>query len=580
MSEEEEPEREAVRECYAELCKRMDPKGLRRRLFSEGLLTDEQNGAVQDLQNTSDKNEKLLVAIRQRSGKDIVLFCKILFEEKQEHCGDLLMNGLKKYKIDISDLQRFKKTSRPPVPAHRVPQYMYRLQQLDTPFASLVTSVKKAVVTCEDFSTWSISLLTALKARSPHNEKVENAIVNIQDSSSEDKIFTYLQPFFDPIDVRLIENLIELLVEDSQVDQESESKRRLQVHDVQEKLHSYKSKVEDACTITLSKCKKDIVNDERPKNGMYVGFQTSLEPEVVTVNKILNLKEYLVDDIGVEEALFEGFSCSNVSLFFSIKLERLAFLIHWCYLHRRDFIEKFNVTLVFVPGHFVYSMEADQEYPFPKVCSVAKHGQSSKHVDPQGFVAQETSHLMNGLGQMLDEIVTERLDKRLADIETKTDVLTNTQMAIAQKQRLREDDLLGRILSLQKLAGSMTTDIVGEPKGSMQKVQVNFEKVLDRLNSLERVVEEGRESKKSPGFSSTSLDEVSDDLSMKIEKHKAMLEDFGAQFRVLGEDVISKVGEEVKKKLHAMEEPFQVYAGQILGITYKINLFWLLLYFI
>ena len=100
---------------------------------------------------------------------------------------------------------------------------------------------------------------------------------------------------------------------------------------------------------------------------MYVGFQTSLEPEVVTVNKILNLKEYLVDDIGVEEALFEGFSCSNVSLFFSIKLERLAFLIHWCYLHRRDFIEKFNVTLVFVPGHFVYSMEADQEYPFPEV---------------------------------------------------------------------------------------------------------------------------------------------------------------------------------------------------------------------
>ena len=49
---------------------------------------------------------------------------------------------------------------------------------------------------------------------------------------------------------------------------------------------------------------------------------------------------------------------------------------------------------------------------------------------------------------------------------------------------------------------------MGEPKGSMQKVQVNFEKVLDRLNSLERVVEEGNESKKSPGFLSASLDEV------------------------------------------------------------------------
>ena len=90
-----------------------------------------------------------------------------------------------------------------------------------------------------------------------------------------------------------------------------------------------------------------------------------------------------------------------------------------------------------------------------KVCSVTKHEQSSKHTNPQGFVAQESSHLVNELGKVLDEIVTERLDMRLAAIERSTEVLTNKQMAFEQKQWSREDDLQKRILYLQKLASSV-----------------------------------------------------------------------------------------------------------------------------
>ena len=77
MSEEDEAidgiEREALRECYSDLCERMEPNGLRRRLFSDRLLTVHQNS---ELQNTTqlpipDLNERLLDAIRQRSGDDI-----------------------------------------------------------------------------------------------------------------------------------------------------------------------------------------------------------------------------------------------------------------------------------------------------------------------------------------------------------------------------------------------------------------------------------------------------------------------------------------------------------------------------
>ena len=97
-------------------------------------------------------------------------------------------------------------------------------------------------------------------------------------------------------------------------------------------------------------------------------MQTSCPPNGVTIEEILTLKQYLVKDIGVKEALFDGFSCSDVTLFFSVDIKRLPFIIHWCFIHRGDLMDMFHVSLVFVPGHFVYSMAADQEYPFPEVC--------------------------------------------------------------------------------------------------------------------------------------------------------------------------------------------------------------------
>jgi hypothetical protein len=277
----------------------------------------------------------------------------------------------------------------------------------------------------------------------------------------------------------------------------------------------------------LSKCKKDIVNDERPKNGMYVGFQTSLEPEVVTVNKILNLKEYLVDDIGVEEALFEGFSCSNVSLFFSIKLERLAFLIHWCYLHRRDFIEKFNVTLVFVPGHFVYSMEADQEYPFPEV------GTPAKPAAPQ----QEAMDMLTEIKGVLDGVKISVEDVR------------NRQYSSTMK-KAQEPTILEKISELQKVTLSLKRE--SEPQNVL-------EKILTRLNSLEAFVNsEGDGEKGTLTHSIKHMDSRLDDFFVDMEKQKGSFEAFVIRFKELGDEFISDYQKAVQKQMHAMEKPFQI----------------------
>ena len=91
--EDEELGRDALRDCFGELCERMDGEGLRRHLFSARLLTDQQNSEARDSLVKPTKNEIILGALLQRSRDDIMRFCELLFEKNQPYCGKLLMYG-------------------------------------------------------------------------------------------------------------------------------------------------------------------------------------------------------------------------------------------------------------------------------------------------------------------------------------------------------------------------------------------------------------------------------------------------------------------------------------------------------
>ena len=83
---------------------------------------------------------------------------------------------------------------------------------------------------------------------------------------------------------------------------------------------------------------------------------------------MLDLKDFLRKMVGLEEANFEGFANSVVTLFYTVSRIRLPFLVRLFALHRRS-LQDFSITVVFVPGEFIYDVTTDQEFPYPKVCA-------------------------------------------------------------------------------------------------------------------------------------------------------------------------------------------------------------------
>jgi hypothetical protein len=217
----DEREQDALQECYFELSERMDPDGLRCKLYSLKLLTHRQNDEAMNCQNRWTKNEALLKFMRQRSGKDVLIFVRALFETKQLHCGNFLLRALENKGVDVSSLKQLSEelNNSIPVPAHQVPQHTYHLAELDPIHANLVANVEEVVSQCVRLRSWGIQLLTGYKSRAPgtEGESIDKAIEDIQQccrNDKEDKIFMYLQPFFDKIDVRLLEGFVTLAAKD------------------------------------------------------------------------------------------------------------------------------------------------------------------------------------------------------------------------------------------------------------------------------------------------------------------------------------------------------------------------------
>ena len=116
----------------------------------------------------------------------------------------------------MSKLRKLNRDIQAPVPAHCAPQYTYHLQQLTTPYASLMVSVKQVVSKHPELASLAITLLKNPKHK---DEDVKKAIADIQlcvKEGRKEDIFIQLQPFLvDHIDLHLLESLIELSCEDS-----------------------------------------------------------------------------------------------------------------------------------------------------------------------------------------------------------------------------------------------------------------------------------------------------------------------------------------------------------------------------
>ena len=240
----------------------------------------------------------------------------------------------------------------PPVIRNSSARYYPEMTALKKSFINLVREVKNVgkTVDSEDLKTICIELLNEVSLN-----KYEE-FTKLRACSDGDYI-QFLELYWDSLNCDLMFSLIQQM-NDPKLTRDWEK---------------YRTQVAEACRATLTECRRNLPQGRAlPANRISLGFQTDQPPFDVVVQRILDLKDFLKKMMGMEEADFEGFANSDVTLFYTVSRIRLPFLVRMCALHRRT-LQEFSITIVFVPGEFIYDVITDQEFPYFEVCCSLHH---------------------------------------------------------------------------------------------------------------------------------------------------------------------------------------------------------------
>ena len=242
-------------------------------------------------------------------------------------------------------------TLEPSAVSHVAAKYYPQIDDLDIALGDLVQKMKDTTKNSQMLKTYCIRFLTTLSRIHSHDTNDAIDRLAAPECQNEEAI-DIIQRFVDPLDCRLLYKIVSAL-EDEQLTKAWEE---------------YCQRSKQACHTTLEQCRKVAIRPNRSlPSGITLGLQTNISPSDITIQKILQLKEFLITKVGLEESVFQGFACSAVALFFTIGRERLSVLIRLLSCHQKSLLD-FSIVTVFVPGEFFYDVAKDQEYPCPKVC--------------------------------------------------------------------------------------------------------------------------------------------------------------------------------------------------------------------
>ena len=259
---------------------------------------------------------------------------------------DIIAEDLTSLHLDTSSLHLDTSSA-----SHVAPQYYPHIDALDAALSDLVQKMKDTTKDSQNLKIYCFSFLATLSRVYSHDTKDALDRLATPDCQNEEAI-DIIQRFVDPLDCRLLYQIVSAL-EDEQL---------MKAWD------EYCQRSKQACRATLEQCRKVAIRPHRlTPGGITLRMQTKISPPDITIQKILQLKEFLVTKVGLEESVFQGFACSAVAVFFTVGSERLPFLIRLLSCHQRSLVD-FSITTVFVPGEFFYDVAKDQKFPYLKVC--------------------------------------------------------------------------------------------------------------------------------------------------------------------------------------------------------------------
>ena len=170
------------------------------------------------------------------------------------------------------------------------------ISDLEDDFSDLATEVLELIKTLE------ASNLKRLCTNLANFLKVPPSSPPLHVPEEYDTLKSFLISRWDPLQIQFLQEVV----------------RYLETPDLSKQLKKYEELLKKEITAFLSECKIKQVPYKRLAHLSLLAVTIDCTPSELSLSRILELKEFLVRELGLGEAQFLGFSVGSVILYFSI----------------------------------------------------------------------------------------------------------------------------------------------------------------------------------------------------------------------------------------------------------------------
>ena len=203
------------------------------------------------------------------------------------------------------------------------------IDELADDFAILIAGVNRKV------HSLSANRLQGLRAL--FEEKLKSKGAPIAIPSSADKLLNFISQYWDFLSFEFAQLVV----------------RYLGKEDLQTQLQRYEESLRRKAEILLTQCREKNITPRAPPGCFRVKVTVDEDPYSFSLHRILAFKDFLVHRIGMDMALFTGWSCGSIFLHFCILKDDMETAVCQLYAHKLE-LRAMQVVTIEVRDVIVY----------------------------------------------------------------------------------------------------------------------------------------------------------------------------------------------------------------------------------
>ena len=217
----------------------------------------------------------------------------------------------------------------PSVPDVQVPIQFPIIDELSDEFALLAAAIDISVRELNQprLSGLKTCIAAKLKAKYLPNQGLLHC--------TADELMSTLHKYWDYLNFEFAQLVVDYLRDD----------------ELQKQMRIYKENVTQNVLQTIKECRRRGVQPEPPPNCVSMSVTVHVDPHSYSLHHILRMKNFLVHEIGIDNAFFQGWSEGSITLHFYINVDDVETARHGLETHLKK-LQDLQVTKVEISGRF------------------------------------------------------------------------------------------------------------------------------------------------------------------------------------------------------------------------------------